>query len=90
MLHKLCHITSMRRARRRVAMSIGNSGRIVIEIDPEFKQDLYAALEKEGMNLKQWFIKNAKDYLKGHLQLSLELGSPKESNQRGVSNDVVQ
>lgn len=54
-------------------MSRGQSGRIVIEIEPDLKQELYEALNKEGLNLKQWFLKHAEDYLseKGQLALSL-------------------
>lgn len=37
-------------------MSIGNSGRIVIEIEPEIKQELHACLRLEGTNLKTWFL----------------------------------
>ncbi|AYM78766.1 hypothetical protein D9M09_25490 [Janthinobacterium agaricidamnosum] len=44
-------------------MSIGNSGRIVIEIEPEAKRRLYAALAYEGLTLKDWFLKNAEKYL---------------------------
>lgn len=56
-------------------MSIGSSGRIVIEIDPALKQDLYSVLEKEGLSLKQWFLQNARQYLKDRSQLSLELST---------------
>ena len=44
-------------------MSIGNSGRIVIEVEPELKRQLYSALAKDGMTLKQWFLNNASSYL---------------------------
>jgi hypothetical protein len=54
-------------------MSIGNSGRIVIEVDPELKQQLYEALGKEQMTLKSWFLENAEDFLSTRSQLSLEL-----------------
>jgi hypothetical protein len=52
-------------------MAKGNSGRIVIEIDPEIKHELYDALHKEGSTLKQWFLKNAEVFLKNKGQLSL-------------------
>ena len=52
-------------------MPVGASGRIVIEIDPELKQQLYLALEKEGLNLKQWFLSNAEAYLSDRSQLTL-------------------
>ena len=54
-------------------MAKGSSGRIVIEIEPEFKDELYTALEKEGLNMKQWFLENAQEFLKNRSQLSLQL-----------------
>eukprot|EP01034_Spumella_vulgaris_P002122 gene2122-2762_t len=44
-------------------MSIGNSGRIVIEVDPHFKRNLYSALAKDGMSLKDWFLREVNVYL---------------------------
>lgn len=49
-------------------MSIGNSGRIVIEVDPATKRDLYSALAKDGLTLKDWFLQNAANYLETHRQ----------------------
>lgn len=43
---------------RVIGMSIGNSGRIVIEIEPELKRQLHATLRLEGKNLKSWFLEN--------------------------------
>lgn len=37
-------------------MSIGPSGRIVVEVEPELKRELHSALLKDGMTLKEWFI----------------------------------
>jgi len=51
----------------------GTSGRIVIEIDPALKDDLYETLQKEGINLKSWFLDNVKDYLSDRSQLKLSL-----------------
>ncbi|HDY6806702.1 TPA: hypothetical protein RRD53_004726 [Klebsiella pneumoniae] len=47
-------------------MSIGNSGRIVIEVKPEVKRRLYSALASEGISLKEWFLRNAEQYLEGN------------------------
>jgi hypothetical protein len=44
-------------------MSIGNSGRIVIEVEPKLKRFLYSALAKDGLTLKEWFTRNAIIYL---------------------------
>ena len=52
-------------------MPIGDSGRIVLEIDPDEKQTLYAALAKDGLTLKDWFLRQASVYLKEHGQLGL-------------------
>ncbi len=54
-------------------MSIGSSGRIVIEVEPDVKRQLYAALTREGMSLKEWFLRNAKAYLEEGGQMSLPL-----------------
>lgn len=44
-------------------MAKGKSGRIVIEIDPELKQELYEALGTKELNLKQWFLTNVNQLL---------------------------
>ena len=40
-------------------MAVGDSGRIVIDVDPEVKRRLYSALALSGSTLKDWFLKNA-------------------------------
>ena len=57
MLHKtnLCNIGKI--------MPVGKSGRIVIEIDPDVKQELYESLGKENSSLKNWFLDNVDKYL---------------------------
>lgn len=58
-------------------MSIGNSGRIVIEIEPLLKRELYSALARDGSTLKEWFIRSAERYLSNSgSQLPLSLGGP--------------
>ena len=55
-------------------MSIGNSGRIVIEVEPEVKRELYAALALEGATLKEWFLRSAHPYLSNtNTQITLPL-----------------
>lgn len=49
-------------------MSIGNSGRIVIEIEPELKRQLHAVLRLEGKNLKSWFLENVEELLEHQAQ----------------------
>ena len=53
-----------------MTMPIGDSGRIVLEIDPIEKQSLYAALAKDGLTLKDWFLRHVGSYLKEGDQLS--------------------
>jgi hypothetical protein len=45
-------------------MARGESGRIVLEIDPVEKKELYDALTKDGLTLKDWFLKHAGNYLR--------------------------
>lgn len=52
-------------------MSIGNSGRVVVEVDPDLKKELYASLTREGLTLKDWFIESAQTYLLNKTQMSL-------------------
>jgi hypothetical protein len=54
-------------------MSIGPSGRIVIEIDPEIKQELYQVLKMEDLTLKHWFLEQVSTLLKDKHQLPLHL-----------------
>lgn len=44
-------------------MSIGSSGRIVIEIDPDLKRGLYSNLTAKGLTLKEWFVSQAEDFI---------------------------
>lgn len=52
-------------------MSIGGSGRIVIEIDPAMKRELYAALQRDQKTLKEWFLIRAEEYVTNGGQLSM-------------------
>lgn len=45
-------------------MSIGSSGRIVIEIPSERKRLLYGELSKRGISLKGWFLDQVDGYLR--------------------------
>ena len=58
-------------------MAIGESGRIVLEIDPELKRKLYSTLALESKTLKEWFIALAVQHIETQLQPSL-FGSSKE------------
>ena len=54
-----------------VGQARGKSGRIVIEIDPELKKELYFALTADDSTLKDWFIKKAKAYIEYRLDPQL-------------------
>ena len=60
-------------------MAKGNSGRIVLEIDPELKNKLYSILAREGKTLKDWFILQANSYLQNSSQLKFEFRENNES-----------
>ena len=65
MSHYLCYITCVAR---------GESGRIVIEVEPETKRRLYSALALSGSTLKDWFIKAAAEFCADAVQPSLFIG----------------
>jgi hypothetical protein len=63
-------------------MAKGNSGRIVIEVDPSFKRELYATLGRDGLTLKDWFVQRANRYIADRIQPGLPLMN---SQEEGVS-----
>jgi hypothetical protein len=54
----------------------GQSGRVVIELDPLLKERLYRAVTKEGRSLKDWFVGNAESYLSEAEQMTLPYAGP--------------
>jgi len=52
-------------------MARGDSGRIVVEMDPSEKCTLYSALETDGLTLKNWFLARAREYLQNRSQMML-------------------
>lgn len=48
-------------------MARGKSGRVVLEIDPELKQQLYLALEQRQQTMKEWFVAEAQDVVYGEV-----------------------
>ncbi|MDE8347285.1 MAG: hypothetical protein POH28_14115 [Acidocella sp.] len=44
----------------------GDSGRVVIEIDPSLKRRFYTALMAENSTMKEWFVEAAKQYVAEH------------------------
>jgi hypothetical protein len=64
-------------------MSIGKSGRIVIEIDPDLKRELHSALIQDASTLKKWFVDNAQKYLEYRNQGQLDLVDSKGTDLDG-------
>lgn len=50
-------------------------GRIVLEVDREMKQALYAVLSRENLTLKSWFVGRARAYLREHAHPSVLLAA---------------
>lgn len=74
-------------------MARGESGRIVIEVDPSLKRELYSALALSGSTLKDWFVRNAEVYCRDTRQPALfgearELGGSNQTS--NVSHGDVQ
>ncbi len=64
-------------------MSRGESGRVVVELDPELKRQLYSRLALSGLTLKDWFIQNATQYCEHATQGDLFVaGKAKSEEQR--------
>jgi len=45
-------------------MARGQSGRLVLEIDPALKRQLHARVAADGRTLKDWFLEQAELYLR--------------------------
>ena len=56
-------------------MARGESGRIVVNIDPALKRRLYSALALDDSTLKDWFIQCAEHYIEARLHLNLSRNS---------------
>lgn len=53
-------------------MTKGDSGRIVIEIEPSLKRRLYSTLAMDSSTLKDWFIQCAESYVKDNAAQNLD------------------
>lgn len=54
-------------------MARGCSGRIVLEVEPALKREIYLMLDRKGQTLKEWFLQAAEAELLDHSQLALDL-----------------
>lgn len=64
-------------------MARGKSGRVVLEIDPKLKRQLYATLENKQQTMKEWFIKEAEELIYGEEQPSL-FDAPSNNPNRAI------
>lgn len=44
-------------------MARGDSGKIVLEIEPADKEKLYFAVKRDGLTMKEWFLQQMATYL---------------------------
>jgi hypothetical protein len=63
-------------------MAVGRSGRVVIEIEPTFKRELRAALERDGVSMKDWFLEQARRYLERGGQTELGFARTEKDRKR--------
>ena len=68
-------------------MARGKSGRVVLEIDPELKRQLYVALELKQKTMKEWFVSEAESFICDHNQASLFSTSSFEENKNKSRGD---
>lgn len=52
------------------------SGRLVVNIEPELKLALHAALAADGLSLKDWLVQYARDYVNERAQPRLFADKP--------------
>ncbi len=61
----LCHMSNV------TIMAQGKSGRVVVDLDPHLKKQLYSKLSLSGSTLKEWFRRSAVEYCNaGFAQIS--------------------
>jgi hypothetical protein len=59
-------------------MSRGPSGRVVVELEPDLKRELYVELSREGKTLKNWLTTQAHRYIRERQQPSLFPGNDED------------
>ena len=68
-------------------MARGDSGRIVVEVDPHLKGELYVELARRGLTLKAWFIAEAERFVGESHQPALFAAEPAPPPYRTVTTD---
>jgi len=71
-------------------MARGQSGRIVIEVDPALKAGLYAALARANSTLKDWFIASATQFCETEAQPDLFSASGRHTQEASALVDAGQ
>jgi DNA primase len=41
-------------------MAVGTSGRVIIDLDPNMKKEMYQKLKSNGLTMKEWFEQKAR------------------------------
>lgn len=70
-------------------MAHGTSGRVVIDLDPAFKQELYDTLKEKGMNMRAWFLQQAETLCEEHRQPTLTLLTEDHPPHRGHNKRTI-
>lgn len=52
------------------------SGRLVVDIEPELKLALHAALAADGLSLKDWVTRQAREFIDARVQPRLSAAEP--------------
>lgn len=70
----------------------GNSGRIVIDVDPELKRRLYSSLALSGSTLKDWFTSTAEGLVeeKTAPRAPVEYATPRRKDKGNAANPPAQ
>jgi CRISPR/Cas system-associated protein Cas7 (RAMP superfamily) len=66
-------------------MAIGESGRIVLEVEQDLKRRLYSTLALDQKKLKHWFVLIAEEYIRTQNQRDLfkVLNTEKTAKKKG-------
>jgi len=70
-------------------MARGQSGRLVLEVDPVFKRRLHAQLAAEGRTMKDWFLEQAARYLDRGVQQTLPWATAASASAQQQAGDDV-
>lgn len=62
----------------------------MLEVDPNEKQDLYDALGRDGLTLKDWFLSQARNYLQNRNQTEMFLMVAEPQAQFGAKRKKAQ